>query len=98
MANMFFMLNYFFLFSNRYSGKYDGIDHRILNDQQLKNGIDQLYKINIIFKKYKLLNTLKSQQISNKEKNILANEILEINSIKTFNIKSGGLYDEFNNI
>ena len=98
MANMFFILNYFFVFSNKYSGKYNGIDHRINNDQQFRNEINQLYKINIIFEKYKLLNTLKSQHISNKEKIILANDLLEINSVKIFNIKAGGLYNDFYNI
>ena len=89
MITLFGILSYFFIFSNKSYKKFDGYDKRFGNETV------ELNKINLNFKNYKLLKFLQNNDISKIQKINLVKEYFEYNSIKTFNINSGGLYDDF---
>ena len=92
MVNLIGALSYFFVFSTKsynWKNKYDGYDQRFGNETVEFN------KINLIFKQYKLLNSLQSNYISEIQKTNLAKEYLNYNMIKPFNIEAGGLFKDF---
>ena len=91
MINFISVISYFFVFSNKSLYKYSGYDQRFGNETI------QTDKIKILFQKKELLNKLKSTKISVIEKVNLAEEFLEINKIKGFDINAGGLLNDFNN-
>jgi hypothetical protein len=79
-----------FVFTN--NKIHQGFDERI--NKNININITEYAKINKIFNYNKLLNKLESN-IDKTQKFILAKEFLEMDDIKMFNLKAGGLYDEF---
>ena len=75
-----------------FSEKYDGYDHRILNEPQKTDQKEvTLYKIHQHFEKKKLLDILQDTNVSLATKLLL----LQDNSIKACNIIEGGLMKDF---
>ena len=95
--------NHFKLFSynsntlnkNNNSYKYNGYDHRIINDtsETLKTNekLVNLYKIQKYFEKKKILDILNNENVSLTTKILL----LQDNAIKSSNLFEGGLMDNF---
>lgn len=89
MLNFINMISILFVFSNKGLYKNNGYDYRFGNETC------DYAKLNSNFNKYKLLKKLESN-ISIIEKTKLAQEYLEEDNIKTFDIFAGGLMNEWN--
>ena len=98
MINLLVILSYYFVFSTKCKSQneYGGYDERFGNETvNLYLNKMELNKINLNFKKYKLLNSLQSNLLSEIQKTKLAKEYFEYDSIKPFNAEAGGLYKDF---
>jgi hypothetical protein len=84
-------LFYLFVFNN-YKNEKSGIDHRypLIEDKS------DIYNIIDINYKKKLLDYLKSDNISVHDKLKKINEFDNVNNIKAMNITKGGLLDDWN--